>query len=237
MNEVKTSDNLLANYQDYYKEGDSEWRRVGAIGKADNIVSLCRALPRASILEIGAGEGSILKRLSDLQFGDELFALEISASGVEVIEKKAIARLAECRLFDGYHAPYDTNRFDIVVLSHVLEHVEHPRLLLQEASRVARYVFVEVPLEDTFRLPDDFVLDHIGHINVYSPKTIRRLVQSCNLRVIGQMTSNPSKETYTLRKGSKGLIDYYIKEALIKALPSVATALFTYHGALVCQKN
>ncbi|SEK58534.1 class I SAM-dependent methyltransferase [Nitrosovibrio tenuis] len=237
MNEIKISDYLKDNYEDYYEEGDSEWRRLGALGKTDNIVSLCSNLPRSTILEIGAGEGSILKRLSELHFGDELYALEISSSGIETIKAKEIPQLAECKIFDGYHVPYDNDRFDIAIMSHVIEHVEYPRQLLYEASRVARYVFIEVPLEDTIRLSSDFVFDRVGHINFYSPKTIRRLVQSCNLRVLGQITTNPPRRAYTYEKGRKGLINYYTKEVLRRMLPRLATELFTYHGALVCERK
>ena len=237
MNEIKVSEYLKNNYEDYYEEGDSEWRRLGAMGKADNIVSLCSNLPRNSVIEIGAGEGSILKRLSELGFGNEFYATEISSSGVETIRAKKIPRLIECKIFDGSHVPYDNNKFDIAIMSHVIEHVEHPRQLLYEASRVARYVFVEVPMEDTIRLTDDFVFDRVGHINFYSPKTIRRLVQSCGLRIIRQIAKNPPKEAYTYKKGYKGLINYHIKEGLINAFPGMATKLFTYHGALVCERS
>src|SRR5580765_713243 len=146
MSEIRISDHLKKNYEDYYEEGDSEWRRLGAIDKVDNIISLCGDLPHNSILEIGAGEGSILSRLSELNFGNQLYALEISPSGVETIKNKGISRLVECNVFDGYHLPYDDNKIDMAILSHVVEHVEHPRQLLYEASRVAKYVFVEVPL-------------------------------------------------------------------------------------------
>lgn len=237
MSEINISDQLKTNYEDYYKDGDSEWRRLSAIGKAKNIVSLCSDLPHSSILEIGAGEGSILNRLSELKFGKELYALEISPSGVETIKKKSISQLVECKIFDGYLIPYDNKRFDIAILSHVVEHVEHPRQLLYEASRVAKYIFIEVPLEDTIRLPRDYTFNEVGHINFYSPKTIRQLIQSCNLRVLRQITANPPREAYTYQKGSKGLINYYIKQALIKTLPNVATRLFTFHGALVCEKE
>ena len=37
--EIAVSDRLLRNYQDYYADGDSEWRRLGALGKAENIVA------------------------------------------------------------------------------------------------------------------------------------------------------------------------------------------------------
>ena len=77
-------------------------------------------------------------------------------------------------MFDGYRTLYADNQFDLVLLSHVVEHVEHPRLLLYEAARVGKRLFVEVPLEDNVRLSDDFVFDHVGHINVYSRKTMRR---------------------------------------------------------------
>ena len=228
---------LERNYADYYAEGDSEWRRLGALDKVDNIVNLCGALPHRRILEIGAGEGSILRRLSELRFGEELYALEISPSGVDTIYNKKIPSLVECRVFDGYHVPYEAGCFDVAVLSHVIEHVEHPRQLLYEASRVARYVFVEVPLEDTVRLRSDFVPDRVGHINFYSPKTIRRLLQSSNLRVLRQVTTTPSQATHRFHKGTRGLIDHCAKSVLIRALPRLATAVFVYHGALVCETS
>ena len=237
MKEITLSDHLKGNYEDYYEGGDSEWRRLGAMGKADNIVSLCKSLPQDSVLEIGAGEGAILKRLSELKFGKKLYALEISTSGVETIKKKEIPQLNECSVFDGYHVPYDDGNFDIAILSHVIEHVEHPRVLLYEASRVAKFVFVEVPLEDTIRLSNDFVFDKVGHINFYSLKTIRRLLQSCGLKILGQIVTNPPKATYTYQKGTKGLLNYYVKHALIQFVPGLASSLFTYHAALICEKR
>ncbi len=237
MNEIKVGDHLKSNYDDYYSEGDSEWRRLGAEGKIQNIISLCSDLPKQTVLEVGAGEGSVLQGLSDSNFGENLYALEISPSGIEAIKNKGISRLVECKVFDGYHIPYENDTFDIAVLSHVVEHVEHPRYLLNEVSRVARFIVIEVPLEDTIRLPRDFVFSSVGHINYYSPKSIRLLVQSCSLRVIHQIVTNPSKGTYTFKKGYKGLINYYVKQALLKMLPAVATVIFTYHAALVCEKE
>lgn len=223
MKDIAASDRLKNNYEDYYESGDSEWRGLGAVDKCANIVSLCRDLPHAAILEIGAGEGAILKRLSDLGFGEKLHALEISPSGVEAIRSRGIPNLAECLLFDGYELPYDDSKFDLAVLSHVIEHVEYPRKLLYEAARVARHVFVEVPLEDTLRLKPDFVFDRVGHINFYSPVTFRRLVQTCNLEVLKQTVTNPSKAVHRYRYGWKGTVNYYIKE------------FFVYHSSLICR--
>lgn len=237
MSNTKTSDVLQRNYADYYAAGATEWRRLGALGKADNIVALCRGLHASSVLEIGAGDGAILQRLSTLRFGKDFYALEISPSGVETIREKTIPELRECHVFDGYNIPYPDNRFDLAILSHVLEHAEHPRLLLAEAARVARYLFVEVPLEDTLRLRGDFVLDSVGHINYYTPTTFRRAVQSCNLCVLDQITSNAPKETYAFVGGRRGLLQFHIKQALLRMTPRIATELFCYHGAIICEKQ
>lgn len=234
---IEVNDHLKRNYERAYAEGGSEWRRVGALGKVDNIVALCSRLPHDSALEIGAGEGAILERLSELKFCSALHALEISPSGVETIENKAIPGLVECALFDGYQIPYEDGAFDVAILSHVLEHVEYPRKLLYEASRVAEYVCVEVPLEDTWRLSRDFELDPVGHINFYSIKTFRRLVQSCNLEILGQLVTNPAVEVFLHRDRRFGLLKYLIKEGLLRVSPRLATRLFTYHLAVVCRRN
>ena len=233
--EFKLSAHLQSSYADYYAEGPSEWRWLGAVTKADNIRSLCGHLPIQSVIEIGAGEGAILQRLSDVGFAEKLYALEISPTGVQAIRDREIPGLEECSLFDGYTVPYDDQAFDLAVLSHVLEHVEYPRRLVYEAKRIARFVFVEVPLEDTWRLARDFVRDEVGHINPYSPKTIRRLLQTCDLEILDQVIVNRSRASYTYQTGKKGLVSYYIKDCLLRVLPFLATKAFTYHAAFVCQ--
>jgi len=210
---------------------------LGAIDKADNVVALCKDFPHSMILQIGAGEGSILKRLSDLKFGDELYALEISRAAFDTILKREIRSLIECKIFDGYSIPYENNKFDLAILSHVLEHVEYPRKLLYEAGRVAQYIFVEVPLEENFRLQKDLVFNGVGHINCYSPKTIRRLAQSCDLEVLHQIVMNPSRWIYEHQSGKKGLFRYLVKELILRAIPSMATWICTYHAALICKRN
>ena len=100
---------------------------------------------------------------------------------------------------------------------------------------VAKFVFVEVPLEDTIRLTDDYVFNHVGrHINFYSPKTIRRLVQTCGLRVLSQEINNPSRAVYQYYGRTTGAAKYLLKEALLSFSKRLASSIFTYHCALLC---
>lgn len=228
---------LQANYENYYG-GESEWRRRGAIDKVANIVRLCSTFAHQEILEIGSGEGAILARMSELGFGTSLYGLEVSRSAVDATQKRQIPRLVECRVFEGYSIPYADSRFDVAILSHVVEHLEHPRQLLYEAARVAKLVFVEVPLEDTVRLTRDYIFDPVGHINFYSPKTIRRLIQTCELDVISQQITNSSRLVYQYRLGSvRGAATYLLKESLLHISEALATRLLTYNCSLLCAKS
>lgn len=236
MNEFKVRQDLISNYKDYYLSENSEWRRLGALDKSNNIISLCNDLEINSLIEIGVGDGAILQQLSDKGLANELYGIDISETGVEAVKKRNISRLVECNTYDGYSIPYEDDRFDLAILSHVVEHLEHPRQLIYEASRIAKYVLIEVPLEDTFKLPLDFVADKVGHINHYSPKTFRQLVQSCNLNVINQEVSLPSKKVHVFHNKYKGLLGYYVKNVFLKLFPRIAPAVFTYHSTLICHK-
>lgn len=235
MGNLAVGTKLKENYDSYY-DGESEWRALGAIDKARNVQTLCGHIPCSTVLDVGSGEGSILKRLSDLNFGQDLYSVEISQSAVATILRRDIPRLRECQLFDGYHIPYDDRRFDLAILSHVLEHLEYPRKLLHEAARVARHVFVEVPLEDTIRLKPDFVFDRVGHINSYSWKTIRRLIQTCDLQVLSQAVTNPSRAVYEYYSGRGGVVRYAVKEVLLRVSTRVATSFCTYHCSILCAR-
>jgi SAM-dependent methyltransferase len=238
MKTVDVDPRLQQNYDAYYREEDiSEWRGLGAIDKADNIRNMCGMHPHSTVLEIGAGEGSVLQRLADIGFGQRHYALDISASGVERIRGRHIASLVECRQFDGYTVPYADAAFDLAILSHVIEHVEHPRLLINEAARVAEYVYIEVPLEHNRRLSRDFIWDSVGHINFYTAQTIRLLVQSCGHEVLAQLQTQPSRRQYQYRLGSKGAAIHLLKELTLRTAPSLAQSLWTYHSSLLVRSR
>jgi SAM-dependent methyltransferase len=225
---------LVENYEHYYDRDDNtaEWRKLGAVDKCSNIVRLCTGLAHDRVLEIGCGEGALLERLASVKFGREFVGLEISASGVQMVEKKNMPNVS-AKLFDGYELPYRERCFDLAILSHVLEHVEYPRRLIREAARVAATVFVEVPLENNCRLSEDFVFDRVGHINFYDRRCIRRLVQSCNMNIVGAVLSHSSLASYVYRKGHlRGGLAYFTKELGLRAWPGAATGLFTYHYSL-----
>src|SRR6185437_14698963 len=143
------------------------------------IIDVCKGRTFKKVLEVGAGDGSILKYLADQNFAPDYHAVEISESGVEHILSRKIDALRSARLFDGYHLPFEDNSFDLIILSHVLEHVEHERLLLREIKRVASSFVIEVPCD--YKTGVDNRIKHFmayGHINVYTPTSLRYLLRT-----------------------------------------------------------
>ena len=226
---TSSMDPSLRRLYDGYFDGTSAWYESAAEDKAANIVRLCTALPHDTLLDIGAGEGAILQRLGDAGFAGAMTALEVSSSAVAAIESRTIPRLEAVRLFDGYEIPFADGSFDLVTLSHVVEHLESPRALLREAARVGDHVFVEVPLEDTLRL--NCATESIGHINFYSRKTIVSLVRTCGLEVVSTVSTAPMRAYEFRGRGRRAAF----KAAVHRLSPRVAEAVFTYHFALVCR--
>lgn len=184
------TEDLVASYNDFYTDNDVEWRMLGAKSKAKNLLEVCKDIQPEKILEVGAGDGSILHYLNEWHFGKELYALEIAESGVELIKNRKLSRLKEANSFDGYQIPYADDSFDLVILAHVLEHVEHERILIRELKRVAKYLVIEVPLD--YRFGVDQRMKHFlnyGHINMYTPTLIRFLLQSEGLVLVTEKTS------------------------------------------------
>lgn len=189
---------LQINVEETSYEAPTEWRMLGAKGKADHVIKLCarHGIRPRRVLEVGAGDGSILKCLSESSFCEQLYGLEISQSGVDVIRGQSIAGLVSCQTFDGYSLPFEDGFFDVVVLSHVLEHVEYERALLRELRRVSRHQVIEIPM-DCNGLKDEIY--HLlgpsyGHINAHTPDSLRFLLSTENFTVMDDLLGQYSVE-------------------------------------------
>ena len=188
----------IAQYDDFYDDSIVEWRELGARYKAQNIVNVSGGKTYKNVLDCGAGEGSVLKFLDRSDFCENLFAIEISSSGIEHIEGLGLTKLREVKKFDGYTIPYPDNHFDLVYCSHVIEHVEHPRMLLREIKRVSKSQIFEVPLDHIINVDKYYKeLHSFGHINVYTPSTFKYLLKSEGFSIKRDFKTRINKEMLT----------------------------------------
>jgi SAM-dependent methyltransferase len=105
--------------------------------------------PRASVLDIGCGDGTVGSLIKQLR-------PDVAMQGVEFLVRPGCK--IECRQFDGSSLPFPDASFDVCLFVDVLHHTGDPAILLREAARVSR----------------SFVLlkDHLDE-NVFDDATLR----------------------------------------------------------------
>ena len=235
---MKVSSDLSEMYSHYYHdEKVLKKRKIGAQQSVDHISSLLPDHSYRSVIDIGAGDGSVLDELDKTNISNELHAVEISESGCACIHGKKIGKVQSINQFDGYHIPVNDGNYELGLAIHVLEHVEHERAFLHEISRVCDYLYIEVPLELTLKVAGNIKVGlDFGHINYYNEHTFKNLLESCNLEILGYKTFSASIEYEKHIYGSfKGVIKYYIRGGALKTVPSIAQNFFTYMGGAYCR--
>ncbi len=167
---MEDSARLARFYEDAYSlqgpqaDRSARWRALGAVGKADHVVVLCRraGVVPSSTLDVGCGDGALLAELARRGFGGRLHGVELSAAAA------AIARRAlgedTVDVFDGSSLPIGAGCYELGILSHVLEHVPDPAALLAETARVCHAVVFEVPLEANLSARRPAKRAHAGEI-------------------------------------------------------------------------
>jgi len=186
---MNTDSTIRDSYQGRYTSGPSLWRDIGGRGKAANLREVSAGRTFRKVLDVGAGDGAVLSHLAGWPGVDEFHAVELSASAVEVLRQRRLPRVTEVKQFDGYRIPYPDGFFDLAYSSHVVEHVEHPRLLLREIARVSRFQAFEVPCDYHHRADRD--VEHLlsyGHINLFDQALFRFLLRSEGFTILADRT-------------------------------------------------
>jgi SAM-dependent methyltransferase len=140
--------------------------------------------PPRRLLDIGSGNGELLRAAAKRWPGADLLGLELSAAGVEAAKQRVPQ--ARFRVCDLLHEPapdeFDRAWATHAVCSEVLEHVDEPARLLAHALKWLApgcVLVVTVPGG-----PMSAFDRYIGHRRHYSPEALGLLLQEAGLEVI-----------------------------------------------------
>jgi SAM-dependent methyltransferase len=245
---VADSDPLAPFYEETYARDPAAaargaaWRALGAIGKAEHVLTLCEraGLTPRSTLEVGCGDGAVLSALHACGFGGRLAGVEIAQGAVE--RARGRAEIDTVELYDGEHLALADGAYELGVLCHVLEHVHEPVRLLAEVARVCGAVVVEVPLEDNLsaRRPTGRRQSaEVGHLQRFSRAAMHALVAQAGLRLAGELEDTLALEVHRffarsrLERG-RASIKWGMREGLHSLAPVLARRAFTLHYACLC---
>lgn len=216
------------------------WLAIGAKDKADSIEILSDGLGIKSILEIGSGTGAILQELDRRGFATDYYCIEPSASEYTfMIEQVTISRLRDSECAEVSGSRLARRRYDLIILSHVLEHTMAPARLLCSAIDLAPYVIVEVPLEGTIasnlRAKVKAQLTGVprinnaaGHVQFLSPASVRWMATLSGGRVLATRVYSPH---YGCRRGPYSRMTSAIRYVLGSSL--FARAYYGHMAMLV----
>jgi 2-polyprenyl-3-methyl-5-hydroxy-6-metoxy-1,4-benzoquinol methylase len=141
--------------------------------------------PHSRILEIGCGRGLLLKHLA--QLGHECHGSERSELAAQRVRKTVGLRIYTTPLEQSGLEP---NSFDLVILWHVLEHLEEPAQHLSFLNRLLRpggQLLLEVPnytsLQSQFFGKHWFHLDLARHLYHFSKEGLKDLLGKTGFQI------------------------------------------------------
>jgi ubiquinone/menaquinone biosynthesis C-methylase UbiE len=238
---MKVDQYLQELYDDCYTDGSIEQdREITSRQTIEHIKIITKKQRFNNIIDIGAGNGSLIKVLSDLDMCENISAVEISTSGIETIQNKSIQKLKSLTKFDGYTIPHADKEFDLGLATHVVEHVEHERMFLKEAARVCKKLYVEVPLEHTRNLNKTVqIAGPLGHINFYTNISFDNLISTSGLKIENSAIFPASLERELFLSNNKilGQIKHQIRKNALKLSPRLATNAFVYMYGVLCSES
>ena len=171
---------------------EAQWLAFGARHKADSVETLLNDhCPHpATLLELGCGTGALSLECQRRGLARAFFAADFSASALDALNRSSHT-IATWRA-DISSPPYPFPRdIDVLLLSHVLEHLEDPRstLLALRTHMAFRFALIEVPLEDLLasRIKGHFrdrKANTSGHVQFFTQRSVDALITGCGFRIV-----------------------------------------------------
>ena len=207
-----SSKKLAELYRAQYREGTGqhknpkylEFMDARASAQKDFIVGTAKreCFPR-HVLDVGCGAGSLLRAFAD--GADSLTGYEPDENMYHV----ARSRLPEAANL--YNSVCISNgslqpSYDLITLSHVLEHFRDPFVILQTLLRRLRpggLLFVEIPNETTVSVSDLCKTQHRGltHLWFFSVRSFREMAVRAGAKVVSLYTCGPSQDIFSVPYG------------------------------------
>ncbi|MCP4581002.1 MAG: class I SAM-dependent methyltransferase [candidate division Zixibacteria bacterium] len=133
----------------------------------------------SSILEIGSGDGVMLDMISKRQPDIELYSVEPSKYHCRNLRK-----IPNVNVFEGYIEQAEFKRkFDLVVMSHVLEHIKIPhdimKFIYDNLLETSGYLYIDIPNQD-FELSSELIASAApaGHLFFFNGGSFGKLLEN-----------------------------------------------------------
>ena len=242
------------DYAEKYRNNASfqvEWLRRGAIQKADSIETLLarHKITPDSILELGCGSGAVIGEIQRRGLASRCYGVDFSEHAISLMASlypKVHGKTADVTRMPN---PFNIEAFDVVVVSHTIEHLENPHAFLQAIKQIGfKYMIAEVPLENLLfgklkSIFQDRGNNSAGHVQFFTRKSFRELLRRAKHQIIDERLYAPvfSKDTLRFAYGQQHKIKQIQKSLTERWLPLLSSPvwvrLYHAHYAVLCKKD
>jgi len=146
-------------------------------------ISFVNGLKPGKILDVGCGPGFFLSAISN---NWKKYGTEISEVAASYAKKYGIVFVGELPV-----AKYKTDFFDVVLMHHVIEHLEDPITYVSEVKRILKpggYFIVGTPDFDSGcarRFGENYRMLHDkGHISLFTSFSLVKLLEDMNFTIL-----------------------------------------------------
>jgi SAM-dependent methyltransferase len=228
---------------------EARWLSLGASHKADSIQLLLERnhIVANSMLELGAGTGAVIQECQRRGLASHYTAVDYSPDAITFLSKAASGIAVVVADITAPEFSLE-GEFDVVVLSHVLEHLEEPGQLLGSLRRLRwRHLIAEVPLEGLVagnlkRWLGKPPGKAAGHVQFFNAATFRMLLGANGLVCIDTHRYVPQMDLETIRfmcrKNGSSRVKYLQSALTSHYLPRVAESIWSRwyyaHYAVLC---
>ena len=143
------------------------------------------------VLDFGSGNGVLTYWMHCNGFGDSILGVDLSRTGV-ANARSAFARDGlQFEQLDFLDSLTPREPFDVVVSSHVLEHIPHPERALKRLRNLGEWFVLEVPLEKCFWPDLSCALrgkarheNALGHVNFWTKASFRSFLEENGFLIV-----------------------------------------------------
>lgn len=169
--EFDSSNYILSETKDYIVRSKRQKQFIERMIGIDKI---------KSILEIGASSGFNLSLYKECNvYGVEPSSLNC----INAKEKYGVEMF--CGTFREFREQHQKKKYDLIFLSHVLEHIVNPCDFIMECSELNnQYMFVEVPTFDYKFVDEPFGMFAEEHVNMFTLEGLQNLMKKCGYELI-----------------------------------------------------
>lgn len=185
---------------DYYSRRadwplDDVYRPINRQRIADLLDDLARRVRGRTLLDVGCGAGIVVHVATAR--GWHARGIDLSSPAIAIAKRFN----ATCERLDFFAPDLDGERFDVIVMSELIEHVPSPARFLRRASELlvpGGIVYLTTPNFQSLTWPlvgTAWSVVHEQHLSYFTPRTFRALVrQHTDLEVASLESRNVSPE-------------------------------------------